>query len=214
MVKGIIGIDPGVRRLVTWMMVDALGKPVQAWHRNGGPAMRTFIQYLGHSANITRVQAQTAKENLITVLHEIAKEIVQRGATYQYGIGIERLPKGQETSGMTGLFNFEQAGVMSPAQAAFFLAPFQFFYDDLIAQCRRAGIQEPVLVEPFYNSTTCPVCWHVSRHSRSGDDFRCVKCRYPAQADENAAHMIGLLAWKVLSTGVMVPLEEDVRVAP
>jgi transposase len=197
--KGVIGIDPGVRRLLTCTLVNDLGAPAMSWHYDGGPAMLTLIKYVGGDESVSGRQALAAKGEIRATLHRAAKEIVHRAATYHCGIAIEELAEGEETSGMTRVLAFEKVREMAAPQAAFFLAPFDFFHADLATLCRAANVPEPVIIEAPTTSTTCPVCWEVNRYSRSGDSFRCSNCTYEAQADENAAHVIGMLAWAVLS---------------
>jgi putative transposase len=49
-------------------------------------------------------------------------------------------------------------------------------------------------VDARYSSQTCAACGHVSKESREGPAFACVRCGHGADADVNAAQIILLRA--------------------
>jgi hypothetical protein len=71
---------------------------------------------------------------------------------------------------------------------------FQSILRDLAAQ---AGITI-LVVKPCYTSSTCPRCRNISRASRSGAVFKCLRCGYVADADIVGAWNIALRAHKSL----------------
>lgn len=52
-------------------------------------------------------------------------------------------------------------------------------------QKRNGGLL--VLVDPAYSSQTCPLCGHISKFNRCGEEFKCVKCGKELDADYGAS---------------------------
>lgn len=109
----------------------------------------------------------------------------------------------------------------------FKVLPIQFFIDDLTFKCRREGLPAPLVESIGYTSRTCPVClilvfreilkkvsdaW--GKSDRDGHDFYCRRCRYQADADDNAAQVIGIWVWRTVRAREQVlQVLEGVRLA-
>ncbi|MGE4141754.1 MAG: zinc ribbon domain-containing protein [Planctomycetota bacterium] len=53
-------------------------------------------------------------------------------------------------------------------------------------------------VPAWRNSTTCPECGHWSRRNRRGEEFRCLKCGFSADADVVGARAASRHGWNRL----------------
>jgi IS605 OrfB family transposase len=60
----------------------------------------------------------------------------------------------------------------------------------LIREKAEHAARVVIKVDPRYTSQTCAACGHVSRSSRKGALFACVRCGHEADADVNAARVI------------------------
>lgn len=210
MLKGVIGIDPGIRHLLTCVLLNDVGKLAMTWHYERPAGTQAFIDYLAGSESGSRRQAESAKQDMVVTLHQAAIEIAKRAATYHLAVGIEELAEHFNTSGMAGPFAQKPTAMAAP-QAAFFLAPFDFFHADLATRCRAAGVPDPVSVPARYTSSICPDCGEVNPTGRAADRFRCRQCGYSADADENAAHVIAVLAWRILLPSHPAAADQDLR---
>jgi putative transposase len=66
--------------------------------------------------------------------------------------------------------------------------------ETLIREKAAQAARTVVSVNPRYTSQTCAECGHVTKASREGSQFACVRCGHQADADVNAARVILLRA--------------------
>ena len=210
-ISGCIGVDVGVRRLLTCCLVADNLAPAKTWCYDAGPAMQVLTRGMSGDEAIGVREIRVAKDTLFMQYHAAAKEIVHVAETYHCKIAMESPPKpGSFPSPWVQVgamfVRDDPKGTPSVPGAVLALLPLQALFDDLVFLCRRAGLEEPLSVDAPGTSHTCARCLKEDWKGRNGDEFHCQWCHYVTDADNNAAHIIGIRGWSThLSHGGQGP---------
>jgi len=112
------------------------------------------------------------------LFNRIAKEIIN---IYQCNFAFEKLNfKGKK--GRSKKFRRDYKNV-----------PYNHLIKRIETLTKLEGFQI-VRVSSVYTSQTCPICGYISKENRSGDNFKCKKCRFEYHADVVAATNIAIRA--------------------
>lgn len=190
----VIGVDPGVRFLASVALVTPDGGLARSRQFSGDGHVRVLTHYLQGDGAIRSSEAEAAREEIRARYWAVAKYVADAAATYHGVVCVDYEPVGPRSLPTA----WENTSMGSPQWHPYQYLPLQ----DMAAFMRQAlksrQCPEPVIRSFPYSSQTCPVCGRTDRRSRQDARFSCVACRYEADADVNAAHMIGLLGWGLL----------------
>ena len=212
--KTAIGVEPGVRNLITWVQVGRDGRDGSI-HQPETP--KTPIATLYAFYNGGRVRAadkDLALKEISWRYYEIAEGISRAAALYSSIVAIDWSPwlgpSGWAGMGDTidsalsyvGASDESKPDELKKDSNVLKFLPVESFIDDLKGMLVRSGLPEP-LVEPG-NSTTCAACILMGAPTdlgkRDREFFWCRRCRHGAKegkevdADVNAAHFMALYA--------------------
>lgn len=226
-----VGIDRGIYNLAAWAVTDADGRLIDTGAVSGLDLRHVQRQIerrtmeaqkrRGHvSITARRAQADEA-------VHRTANEIVRVAKAHSARVVIEQLTMQRRLRAVPvgnrgGHFGRAARRILGRQQYAKLVQVLTY-------KLARAGLPPPVEVGAAFTSQTCPKCGHVSKENRlkirrEGEDviamseFRCVQCGYEADADCNAAHVIGLKGAWLLQVSTRKerngrPLREDEKFA-
>ncbi|MBE7157077.1 MAG: transposase [Rhodospirillales bacterium] len=207
-----LGVDLGIYTLAAWAVVTADGAIIAEGTISGlelrfvqrrlEQQIRREQQRRGHvSIRTRRAQADEA-------VHRAANAIVAAAKQHRARVVLEELtPLRRRTKALPHGNRGGQAGrarrrILGRQQYAKLAQVLGY-------KLALAGLPRPVTVGAAYTSETCPECGHVAAENRpklrepgqdriSMDAFRCVRCGHAADADCNAARVIGVKgAWLI-----------------
>lgn len=196
LVSGIIGIDPGIRRLLTCSLVADNLIPAKTWSYDAGAAMQKMARGLSGDEAVGLAEIHLAKADIFALYHLAAKEIVQVAVTYHCRIAMESPPEaGSFPSSWVPLGKITITRAPTTPGAVMQILPLQGLFDDLVSLCRRVGLEEPLSIAAVGSSHICGRCHKEDWQGRTLHDWYCHHCGYLADADDNAAHIIGIRGW-------------------
>jgi IS605 OrfB family transposase len=201
--KRFVGVDRGIYNLAAWSVIEADGQTVDNGQIEGMSLRFVQQQYQ------LRVRKEQRRGKIVRrrkrraygdeAVHVTANELVRIAERHKARLVLEELqmrrvharPKFTPRSGFNAILGRQQ---------------YQKLKQVLEYKTRVRGLPPPVYVGAAFTSQTCPECGHVARENRpkrpAGDgsfemsSFHCQDCGYRADADVNAARVIGLKgAW-------------------
>lgn len=180
----VMGVDLGVSRLA----VTSTGRFFKAgfynWKRNHGFRTKRSLQGKGTRGAKRVLKRLRGRENRFAedYIHQVSKGIVEEALNHQVDtIVFEELDHIRER--MRGGNKRSQRQMHSWA--------FRKLQAFVAYKAAEVGIAV-AWQDARYTSQTCSRCGHRDRSNRRGRAFRCRSCGYTADADYNAAKMIGL----------------------
>lgn len=229
-VKTVIGVDPGVKYLVTWVLVPDTGVPALVRQYPGGGEVQVLTEYFQGRDSTSSQDAAEAMDRLWQRYHQIAVEVAGFAARWKSQVCVDwsgdsfisTLPSlGDVLLGRDMLDDLRRARPLAGSVYRFF--PLKFFVDDLRMELRNRGLPEAI-VEP-QSSRVCAVCLKKDMVVREGSYFYCRRCRYEQDADVNAAHVMAMWGWEtvltreelldVLSAALaLIPLKAEIGPSP
>lgn len=198
-----LGVDRGIYNLAAWCVVNTSGTPI-ASSTIEGRTLKYIQQRFLRQRRESQQKGKIVRGRLMgaygdEAVHKTANELVALAVQHKARLVLEDLhmrrvtkrPRFAPRSSFNAILNRHQ---------------YQKLRDALEYKVAVAGLPPPLYVGAAFTSQTCLECGHVCRENRvktsveggefKMDRFRCVQCSHEADADINAARVIGLKgAW-------------------
>ena len=206
-VKDFLGVDLGIVNLATDSDGETFtGDDVETVRRRRHEARRSF-QATGTKSAKRRLKKLAKREANFrkNENHRISKTLVQKAKDTDRGIGLEDLTHIRDRTTVRKKDRARHSG--------WAFAQLQSF---VTYKATLAGV--PVLtVDARNTSRQCHACGHIAKGNRKSQSaFVCLQCGHSANADQNAARVIGhraTLRWLELAAGVDPGLEPSGNLA-
>lgn len=181
-VEGVLGIDLGIIQIATTSDGESFSGSQVNRVRHRHRRLRKKLQSKGTKSAKRRLKKLSGKERRFAkdVNHVISKKIVQTAVDTNKAIAVEKL------TGIRDRVRLRRGQRDNLHNWSFYQLKVFIAY-----KAKLAGI--PVIeVDPRNTSRECASCGHIDKANRkSQSKFLCVVCNHAANADENAAVVIG-----------------------
>jgi IS605 OrfB family transposase len=198
-----LGVDRGIYNLAAYSVNDEHGTIVEAGRIEGRTLRHVQRQLERRTADKQRrrgvVRGSKRQAHADEAVHVAANKIVEVAKKYDAHVVLENLKNLSATRFKTRIKGTRRGGfnkLLGRVQ-------YEKLKNILEYKLRKEGFAKPILVRAAGTSITCPECGNWDKENRKKeqaadgdgfkmDEFVCTKCGHAADADENAARVIGL----------------------